>query len=92
MRNVYILIIHINNYHYPGTTCVITIFCHFFSNFPLLRTLRCAQPSTIPQLKKVVEEFFDSLSPDFINNCVGNIRRRAELCIKSKGGHFEHLL
>ena len=29
-RNVYILIIHINNYHYPGTTCVITIFCHFF--------------------------------------------------------------
>ena len=49
-----------------------------------------AQPSTIPQLKKVVEEFFDSLSPDFINNCVGNIRRRAELCIKSKGGHFEH--
>ena len=41
---------------------------------------------------KVVEDFFDSLSPDFINNCVGNIRRRAELCIKSKGGHFEHLL
>ena len=29
-RNVYILIIHINNYHYPGTTCVITIFCQFF--------------------------------------------------------------
>ena len=24
------MIIHINNYHYPNTTCVITVFCQFF--------------------------------------------------------------
>ena len=51
-----------------------------------------AKPSTIPQLKAVVEAFFESLSSDFVNKCVLNIKKRAQLCIREKGGHFELLL
>ena len=50
------------------------------------------KPETIPALKKVVEDFFKNLGPDFIKNCVLNIRRRAQFCVQENGGHFEHLL
>ena len=50
------------------------------------------QPSTIEDLKTVVEDYFASLTPDFVNKCVLNIKKRAKLCIKARGGHFEHLL
>ena len=106
------LIIHINNYHYPGTICVITIFgqiyfeisrfcfCHSPDLNPLdftfwgqsMQKVWEVKPSTIPELKTVVEEYFAGLTPDFINKCVGNIRKRAELCIQANGSHFEHLL
>ena len=45
------------------------------------------QPSTIEGLKKVVEDFFASLEPDLVNRCVLNMRKRATLCIKARGGH-----
>ena len=51
-----------------------------------------AKPQNIDALKAVVESFFNELSPDFINKCVANIRKRAQLCIRAKGAHFEHLL
>ena len=50
------------------------------------------KPKTIPALKKVVEDFFKNLGPDFVKNCVLNIRKRAQLCVQENGGHFEHLL
>ena len=50
------------------------------------------KPKTIPELKKVVEDFFNNLGPDFIKNCVLNIKKRAQLCVQEQGGHFEHLL
>ena len=50
------------------------------------------KPKTIPALKKVVEDFFNNLGPDFVKKCVLNIRKRAQLCVQEQGGHFEHLL
>ena len=50
------------------------------------------KPETISDLKTVVENYFNSLSPEFIKNCVRNIIKRAEICVKQKGGHFEHLM
>jgi hypothetical protein len=50
------------------------------------------KPKTIPELKKVVEDFFNNLGTDFVKNCVLNIRKRAQLCVQEQGGHFEHLL
>ena len=50
------------------------------------------KPKTIPELKAVVEQYFASLTSDFIKKCVLNIKKRANLCISQKGGHFEHLM
>ena len=36
-----------------------------------------AKPSTIPELKAVVEAYFASLDADFIKKCVLNIKKRA---------------
>ena len=51
-----------------------------------------AKPETISDLKIVVENYFNSLTPEFVKKCVANIRKRAELCIMAEGGHFEHLM
>ena len=51
-----------------------------------------AKPTSKQELKNVVEQFFSSLSPDFVKKCTLNIRKRAQLCVQQKGGHIEHLL
>ena len=51
-----------------------------------------AKPQSIPELKSVVEFFFKSLEADFVKKCVLNIKKRAALCVKQKGSHFEHLM
>ena len=48
------------------------------------------KPETIPELVSVVENFFESLSEEIVRKSVGNIMKRAELCVKNKGGHFEN--
>ena len=51
-----------------------------------------AKPSTIKDLKAVVEEYFASLTPEFIKKCVLNMKKRAQFCVKANGAHFEHLM
>ena len=51
-----------------------------------------AKPQSISELKTVVGIFFKNLEPDFVKKCVFNIKKRAALCVKEKGSHFEHLL
>ena len=46
-------------------------------------------PKTLDDLKTVVEDFFSSLPEDLVRRTVANIRKRAELCVKNNGGHFE---
>ena len=48
------------------------------------------KPTTLENLTLVVEEFFESCSEELIRKTVENVLIRAELCIKNKGGHFEH--
>ena len=50
------------------------------------------QPATIEQLKKTVEEVVGNLTAESLRKAVRHTRRRAELCVAQKGGHFEHLL
>ena len=46
------------------------------------------------QIKEKVQECIDELNSDEekVRRIVGNIRKRADLCINENGGHFEHLL
>ena len=51
-----------------------------------------AKPKSIAELKTVVEGYFSTIDKDLVKKCVLNIKKRAALCVKEKGGHFEHLL
>ena len=46
-------------------------------------------PKTIPELMQCVEDFFEALPETVIKNSVANIMKRAELCVKNNGDHFE---
>ena len=52
-----------------------------------------SQPKTLKQIKQEVQEFIDQLNKDEANlrRIVDNLRRRAKLCIKEAGVHFQHL-
>ena len=49
-------------------------------------------PKTIDDLKSVVENFFQSLPEDLVRRTVSNIVKRAQICSKNKGAHFENEL
>ena len=51
-----------------------------------------AKPATIETLFNVVEHFFQNVPKDAVKKTVANIRKRAQLCVSQKGGHFERLL
>ena len=51
-----------------------------------------AQPTSTEELATVVEHFFENVPQNVVRKTVANIRKRAELCISQRGGHFEHLL
>ena len=46
-------------------------------------------PQTLDELMECVENFFHTLPEDVIRNSVSNILKRARLCVKNKGDHFE---
>jgi len=50
------------------------------------------KPKNITELKVVLQEIWDSLPQTFIQKVVLAFRKRLQACIKSDGGHFEHLL
>ena len=49
------------------------------------------RPSTIDDLKGVVEDFAKAMDPELIRKVCGSARTRFEMLRKSGGGHFEHL-
>jgi hypothetical protein len=50
------------------------------------------KPKTITELKIVLQHIWDSLPQEFIQKAVLAFRKRLQACIRSDGGHFEHLL
>ena len=51
-----------------------------------------AKPKTTAELKIVLQQIWDCLSQEFIQKTVLAFRKRVQACIRSDGGHFEHLL
>jgi hypothetical protein len=45
-------------------------------------------PETLNDIKQLMEDVAPSLIPEMIHNADVNIRKRAELCVKEKGGHL----
>ena len=52
------------------------------------------QPQTLAEIKKRVQDCIDELNQDEkkIRKIIANVHKRAEICIKQKGGHFEHMM
>jgi len=50
------------------------------------------KPNTIEELKKVLQTIWDDLPQNSINKAVLSFVKRLGACVKSWGGHFEHVL
>ena len=50
------------------------------------------KPESLTALKEVVEDFALNMDKELVRKICRNVKKRAELCVAQKGGHFEHLL
>ena len=51
--------------------------------------IRQRQPETLEHLKEIVEEAAEAKSADEVIKATSSVRKRAILCVKNHGGHFE---
>ena len=57
----------------------------------MAHVVRC-KPSTLEQLKQVVEDFAANFDPEKARSMARHTRYRAQLCVNQAGGHFQHLV
>jgi transposase len=50
------------------------------------------KPKSIDELKVVLQEIWDELPQESVDKAVLAFRKRLRACVRSDGGHFEHLL
>ena len=50
------------------------------------------KPTTVAELKVVLQNIWDDLPQQFIQKAVLAFRKRLQACVRADGGHFEHLL
>ena len=50
------------------------------------------KPTTVAELKIVLQNIWDDLPQQFIQKAVLAFRKRLQACVRADGGHFEHLL
>jgi len=50
------------------------------------------KPNTIDELKKVLQTIWDDLPQNSGNKAILSFVKRLRACVKSWGGHFEHVL
>ena len=48
------------------------------------------QPSTIDELKEIVEDFISSIDADMIRKACASARKRFQMLVVENGGRFEH--
>ena len=54
--------------------------------------MRRRKPTTIDELKAVVEDVVRTVPVEMIRQAATNIRKRCRACIQADGGHFESFL
>ena len=55
-----------------------------------LSAIYAKQTKTLKEIVKIVEDFAQNMSYEQVRKMVENVLKRAELCLKEKGSHFEH--
>ena len=51
-----------------------------------------SRPSSMAELKAIINDLAENLSKDEVRKAVNDIKVRAEVCRQENGSHFEHLL
>ena len=63
---------------------------YFFWGHAMSHVYRC-KPETLDNLKDLVDDFARDMDKELVRKVCRSFYKRAQLCIKVKGGHFEHL-
>ena len=74
-------------HHWPPYSPDLNPLDFSFWSQAMSHVVRC-QPTTLDQLKEVVEDFATNFDPEKARHT----RHRAQLCKDVAGGHFEHLV
>lgn len=49
-------------------------------------------PQNVEDLKARIQQACNTVTPEMLSNVLNAVPRRARLCIRNRGGHFEHLI
>ena len=76
---------------WPPYSPDLNVLDYFFWSFAMIHVRR-RKPTTIEELKAVVEDVARTVPVDMIRAAVANVRKRCQACIQAEGGHFEAIL
>ena len=78
-------------HHWPPYSPDLNPLDFSFWSQAMSHVVRC-QPTTLQELKEVVEDFASNFDPVKARSMARHTRKRAQLCVDQAGGHFEHLV
>ena len=78
-------------HHWPPYSPDLNPLDFSFWSQAMSHVVRC-QPTTLQELKEVVEDFASNFDPVMARSMARHTRKRAQLCVDQAGGHFEHLV
>ena len=76
---------------WPPYSPDLNVLDYFFWSFAMIHVRR-RKPTTIEELKAVVEDVARTVPVDMIRAAVANVRKRCRACIQAEGNHFEAIL
>ena len=90
MTNSMIVISNLTEIPWPSNSPDLNPLDFFFWGHSMNHVFQ-AKPSTMDDLKKVVDEFGESMDPNLVRKVCSSARGRFKKMKQVKGGHFVHL-
>ena len=80
-------------FKWPAKSCDLAPNDYWFWG-PAQTFVKDQNPKSFQDLKAALQSYIDSVNedPEYIRRSVAHILKRAKICLREEGGHFEHLL